>query len=378
MVHVRTVRRLIVNDESDFTIAFDDFDVTLLPEGARVPGSSEFVAAVRDLVAHEYQGRGGWAQIVVDEDRHILRVAWGAGDRRPEPLETAVEQLRRGNYDAAIRTLEVLRFQEPDNPIVLFNLGMALSDTGRLPAAIARLRRAMQLAPENADARTALGVALARAGQVPAAIGEFREAVELAPTNLWAHRNLGGCLLQSGKPVEAERHLRRAVELNPADAPSRLGLGQCLLALDKSEEADGHLTEAVRLDPHGQVGEAAKAERSRLAQNTFRRASPDANRPDAIMYCLGALERFKVMAPDDVQRIGFEIAILGMNGIDPNDPTKKHTLRSLPGEFTGLQLLCLMYVAFKIVAPGRDVGFDVSREYESALSLFDAQKRKGG
>ena len=49
-----------------------------------------------------------------------------------------------------------------------------------------------------------------------------------------------------------------------------------------------------------------------------------------------------------------------------------------PSEFSGLQLLCVMYVAFQIVAPGADTGFDVSREYQSALNLFSARKRKGG
>ena len=37
-----------------------------------------------------------------------------------------------------------------------------------------------------------------------------------------------------------------------------------------------------------------------------------------------------------------------MNGFDVNDPTQKYQLlRSLPGCFSGLQMVCLMYAAFK-------------------------------
>lgn len=42
-------------------------------------------------------------------------------------------------------------------------------------------------------------------------------------------------------------------------------------------------------------------------------------RPDAVMYCLGAIERFEKLPLSEVQRITFEIATLGGNGLDVND-----------------------------------------------------------
>jgi hypothetical protein len=93
-------------------------------------------------------------------------------------------------------------------------------------------------------------------------------------------------------------------------------------------------------------------------------------RMDAVMYCLAALKKFVDMTPDQVQGVGFEIATLGMNGIDVNDPQSKYSLRTLPGEFTGSQLLCYEYVAFKQIAPQIDIGFDVHREFEEARKLL--------
>lgn len=362
--------------ESEFTIAFDDFDVSLLPVAARTPGSAAFVEALREIVANEYQALGGWARIVVDEKERTLKVTWGSAPNRPGPLESAVAKLRGGQYDAAIQTLEVLRFQQPDNPAIVFNLGMALSDRGRLPAAIAHLRRATELAPNDPDAHVALGVALARDDQTAAAIASFRAGVRLDETNPLAHRNLGGCLLRAGKPEEAEPHFQRAVELGPTDPATRVGLGKCLVALGRLGDADVHLVEAIRLDPHGRIGEAAKEERSRIAQTNFRSGLPGAERPNAVMYCLGALERFEPLSPQEVQKVGLEIALLGTGGIDPNDADKRYTLKTLPGEYSGLHLLCIMFVAFKAVAPDRDIGFDVAREYRTALAMHNARKGK--
>ena len=96
-------------------------------------------------------------------------------------------------------------------------------------------------------------------------------------------------------------------------------------------------------------------------------------RPDVLMYCLGALELFETMTDEEIQALGREIAILGMRGLDINDPSQKYTFNSLPGDFSGMHLVSLMYTAFQRVAPGTDVGIDLSREYAQAVALFEAR-----
>ena len=48
--------------------------------------------------------------------------------------------------------------------------------------------------------------------------------------------------------------------------------------------------------------------------------------------------------------------MLGHRGLDVNDPAQKYQLRSLPGKFSGLHMVCMMYVGFTIVAPEHDIG----------------------
>jgi tetratricopeptide (TPR) repeat protein len=356
--------------ESTFTISVADLDTSLLPEPARVPNTDAFRDAVTDLIRSEYRQLGGRARVVVDDNAGTIQVTWRPGAGQPDPLDVAVAKLRSGEYQEAVRLLEVIRFQQPLRSAVFYNLGLALSDMGRLDSAVQHLRTALALAPDHTDALVGLGVALARQRKLAEAIQAFRQVIEREPDNPRAHSNLGACLLQEeGETEEAERHLRRAVELRPADQQALFGLGKALLALGRDREADAQFIEVIRQDDRSPVAERAKEARNRLAGSSFRTASGGAERIDAVMYCLGALESFEGMPHQEVQKIGFEIAILGQSGLDTTDNMQKYTLRSLPGQFSGLQLVSIMYVAFKTIAPDQDVGFDLSREYQAALAL---------
>ena len=70
---------------------------------------------------------------------------------------------------------------------------------------------------------------------------------------------------------------------------------------------------------------------------------PGGVRMDAVMYLLGAMQKFDKMAKAEVQKITFEIAMLGQRGIDTNDSAQKYSLKSLPGKYSGLHMVCMMY-----------------------------------
>lgn len=93
----------------------------------------------------------------------------------------------------------------------------------------------------------------------------------------------------------------------------------------------------------------------------------------SIMYCLGALQRFDNIGREEIQKIASEIALLGADGIDYASSEQKYALKSVPGEqFSGLQLLCMMYVGFKDVDPTLDIGVDLSEPYQAALQLHQS------
>lgn len=91
---------------------------------------------------------------------------------------------------------------------------------------------------------------------------------------------------------------------------------------------------------------------------------------EAVDACFQALRIFGAGDAAKTKTIAFEVAMLGRSGLDINDPEQKYQLKSLPGQFSGLQLVALMYVGFKQIAPGLDAGIDLSKEYEQATKLF--------
>jgi len=94
-----------------------------------------------------------------------------------------------------------------------------------------------------------------------------------------------------------------------------------------------------------------------------------------VMYCLSALQYFEDKDLSEIQKVGFEIAMLGRQGIDPSNNEKKYHLDSIPGkEFTGLQLLAYMYAAFQVIDPFLDTGMNFKKEYETAKKMHKAEE----
>ncbi len=299
-----------------------------------------------------------------------IEMRWNEEPGKSDHLDQIAAILTAGNYLDGILLLEFFLSESPDDPDLLFNLGMAYSDQNKLTRSIGLLSRLMSVKPGHVNGRVALGIALVRNNQDGEGLKELQAAVEQAPDNPWAHRNLGAALMRLERFPEALGHLRAATELAPQDQPAWFGYAQALEALNEIDAADNAYIQAIQLDEFSQIADLARRARSNISSGTFRRNAPGALRMDAVMYCVGALELFEPMRADEVQRIGFEIAMLGTRGIDVNNPAKRYTLKNLPGEFSGLHLLSLQYVAFKRIAPNQDIGFDLSAEYQAALKLF--------
>ena len=355
-----------------FTLAIDDFDISILPSEAQQPGTPAFRTALKTYLTAEFGRFGGWNS--VDVDNHIIEVSW-TPDRQPaNPVAQIVEKLQHGDYRGAITLLRLFLSDQPTDVNLLYNLGMALSDTGQLDDAVNYLRRAVTLAADFTNARVALGVALQRQGKNSDAIAALNEAVTRDPQNSFAQRNLGACLLKAARTEEAEKHLRQAILLDPKDQQAMYGLAEVLMALGRLKEADETYKKVVDINEYNKIAELAQEARRKMAEQSFKDRTPGAARPDAVMYCLGALEKFEKMPRVEVQKIASEIALMGQTGLDTNDPTQKYELKTLPGNFSGLHLVCLMYVAFKSTAPEMDIGFDLSKEYAAAQALHGDEK----
>ena len=353
-----------------FVMPIESYDVTLLPEDKRDPASPDFSLAISKQLTEELAAFGAKSRIIVGPE--FIEIEWDPTSEI-DVVGAAIKLLQSGNYRSAVPLLQNVLTTDPDNTVVLFNLGMALSDFGQLKDANSHLKRLVELEPDNPNAWIALGVAQSRNGDSEQAAVTLRKSVELSPDNAFAYRNLGGCLMKLERYDEARSMLEKASELDSEDQGIWFGLGQACFFLDKLTESEKAFRKVIELDSESRIGEAARRELSRIAEKSFRSRGVSGVRPDAIEYCIEAMKRFREI---DNQRLGpilLELAQLGTGGLDIHNPEKQFTLKSLTGSFSGLKVVCFMYVAAQRLIPGQDIGIDLSKEYALAKGMFDQE-----
>lgn len=344
-------------------LALDEFDRNQLPESQRNLQGDAFRLAVQDHLTSEFLDGKGAAEVVIAGNRITIR--WKDSSGGGSLTERGIEDLKQGNTERGIATLRLVLQRDPADAPALFNLAMALSDQGVLDESVDLLERLLEDQPGHAHGWVALGVAHARMNNDEEAIKALRMAVSLDPQDGYSHKNLGAILAQSGAVAESIKHLHIATDLLPTDPSVWLNLAMSLEEENQFDEADEAYLQVLSLDPTGQLGQRAQKGRSEIAQKNFRERGGNF-RPDAVAFCLGALQRFEGMTKPEIQKISFEIAMLGTQGLKVNDPTTQYSLNSIPGKFSGLHLLCIEYVGFQLLDPSVDLGFDLSAEFEMA------------
>lgn len=355
----------------DIQFPLADFDRGQLPEDQRGLQGDAYLQTIREHLIGQFVGQGGAAEVAVTHDRVIIR--WKESDKAESLAEQGTNLLKQGNTEKGIATLRLALQRNPDDAAALFNLGMALGDSGNATESLELLQRLVTIEPDYPGAWVALGVAQGRGQQWGTAIQSFREAVARHPQDAFARKNLGAALSQTGHLAEARDHLKAAVVLLPSDAQAWLNLAMNLEQSGVTAEAETAYQRVITLDPGGHLAETAETGRNRITQAKFRKVGGEL-RPDVVTYCGDAIRMLEATPKEEVRRITMEIAMLGAKGLSVTDPSIKHQLRSLPGDFTGLHLLCLEYVGFKIIDPAVDIGFDIAAEYAEARRVHEERR----
>ena len=118
-------------------------------------------------------------------------------------------------FDAAAAELRAAHRAEPDNPVVLANLGIVLSDGGRPADGIAPLTRALTIDPDFHEARFNLAVAYARAGNRVDAARQAEELLERLPADAPQRPEVQRLLaeVRQGSDLDFQRSRRSKFEI---------------------------------------------------------------------------------------------------------------------------------------------------------------------
>ena len=188
-------------------------------------------------------------------------------------LDEAQAALDKNNFEAALPPLQKFLAEKPDVAFAHFQLAYALTGLNRVDearaeydrcvaldpkmaeaqlnlgilllekdaaAAVAPLRRAVELFPGQSRPRFLLGVALERSGDLGGAAESFESASHLDPSDGETLIHLAGVYLQSKKPAEAAKKYRTALETQPKSELALRGLALSLDAEAKPEAVEAY------------------------------------------------------------------------------------------------------------------------------------------
>jgi Tfp pilus assembly protein PilF len=161
-----------------------------------------------------------------------VRAAIGAGDIARAGL-VAEQALTEGGSDPLLYKMRALRHE----------------GQGRLEAAAADFRSALQAAPEDAGALNALGLCLARLGRPAEAAPHLERALDLMPGFSGAAFNLGWAYEAMGELARARAGYERALEIDATNFPALSSLASLAARAGDFEVARELASRALAVQP---------------------------------------------------------------------------------------------------------------------------------
>jgi tetratricopeptide (TPR) repeat protein len=248
----------------------------------------------------------------------VLQMALLPAEIPAEKRELVLKAGRAGYADAASRPIDARQHYKellerwPDTPNVHYAYGVFLLDA-QPEAALAELRRELEISPGHVLARLQLAFELLMRGDYDAALPYAEEAVLRAPGLFKAHLALGRILLAKGQTERAVAELEAARLGGPGSPEAHFALSRAYAAAGRGTEAEKELSVFRELE------EARRAVKS--AENDVR-FKPDS--AEARLALARAYE--KAGRKSDAQReYAFHRQLLARQGAagKTGDPAKK-------------------------------------------------------
>jgi predicted O-linked N-acetylglucosamine transferase (SPINDLY family) len=153
-----------------------------------------------------------------------------------EIIQLAVQHYQFGNLQQAEQCFKKVLEQEPNNPEILYFLGIISAQSDNYNSAIHYMKRSLHFNSGNADAYLALGIALQQTGLIDDAIRAFENVIQMNPNSAEAYFNLGNILKQKGQLDDAIAYFYKTVEMNPDFIHAYHGLAGALVTQWRLDE----------------------------------------------------------------------------------------------------------------------------------------------
>jgi tetratricopeptide (TPR) repeat protein len=154
-----------------------------------------------------------------------------------------------GRYNDVDALLTVIHEKDPEDKAITYMLGTALVRGGQLERGQKIIDRILRNG-DSAEARLLLGVTRLNAHDYPAALADLKRAVELNPALPDVYAYYGQSLQATGDPAAALAAYRKAIAANPTNFKANLEVGILLKNEQKLDEALDFLNRALKTRPH--------------------------------------------------------------------------------------------------------------------------------
>jgi protein O-mannosyl-transferase len=134
------------------------------------------------------------------------------------------DALQDSDWQTALRFTDRALQTKPNDPVLLFDRGNALRDSGNLPEAAQDYALSLQHRPHDPQLRNNYAVVLARLGQDDAAEAQFAEVLRQAPNYANARANWATHLAVLGHRDQALAEFRRALQDDPNCVNAQKGI----------------------------------------------------------------------------------------------------------------------------------------------------------
>lgn len=164
-----------------------------------------------------------------------------------------IARMQLGEHRDAVDLIRRAVDVDPRNPnkaAALSNLGIALSEVGRVPEALGCFERSLALAPDNPETLYNLGNARMAMERHDDALASYDRVIALKPDHVAALNNRGNVLSALRRPHEALASFDRAIALRPDFADAHNNRADALLALQRPDEALVSADRALALKPY--------------------------------------------------------------------------------------------------------------------------------
>ena len=183
---------------------------------------------------------------------------------KKEKINSVISLFSNGSFDRALKDLESLTKDYPDDSL-LFNIkGACYAGLGQLDKAVNSYKIAVTINPQYSKAHYNLGGAFHEMGAFDDSVQSYLKSLSIEPDYAEAHNNLGNVYRQQRLLDRAINSYMKAISINPDYVEAHYSIGLIFQDLGQIDSMISHIEKVLTIKPnfaeaHNNLGIALKS-----------------------------------------------------------------------------------------------------------------------